>query len=126
MFIAKFKVNLFHKPVIYVFQINSKRFLACTPLERELVYNYTSNLYKIPSKLLFFPKFVHVFDKKIYVYNIVTFRQRLFKAIAIWSEQLAHQYCNIASQYCNLARNRTPDFTVTERLIIIFNAVNPV
>ena len=65
---CKFKVNLFHKPVIYVYisiSNYSKRFLACAPLERELVYNYTSNLYKVPSKLLFFPKFVHVFDKKI-------------------------------------------------------------
>ena len=38
--------------------------------------------------------------------------RELVKAIAIWSEQLAHQYCNIALQYCNLAGNRTPDFTV--------------
>ena len=44
--------------------------------------------------------------------TVVTVDRQLVKAIAIWSEQLAHQYCNIASQYCNLARNRTPDVTV--------------
>ena len=49
--------------------------------------------------------------------TVVTVDRQLVKAIAIWSEQLAHQYCNIASQYCNLARNRTPDFTVKFKLI---------
>ena len=59
---------------------------------------------------------VYAFDKdnlQIYFQNIVTFRQPLFKAIAIRSEQLAHQYCNIALQYCNVARKRTSGLTVT-------------
>ena len=58
---------------------------------------------------------VHAFDKdnlQIYFQNIVTFRQLFLKTIAIWSEQLAHQYCNIASQYCNVARKRTSGLTV--------------
>ena len=62
---------------------------------------------------------VHAFDKdnlQIYFQNIVAFRQPLLKAIAIWSEQLAHQYCNIASQYRNVARKRTSGLTVNHRV----------
>ena len=58
---------------------------------------------------------VHAFDKdnlQIYFHNIETFRPSLLKANAIWSEQLAHQYCNIASHYCNVARKRTSGLTV--------------
>ena len=66
---------------------------------------------------------VHAFDKdnlQIYFQNIVTFRQPLLKAIVIWSEQLAHQYCNIALQYCNVARKRTSGLTVTN---VVFNPI---
>ena len=62
---------------------------------------------------------VHAFDKdnlQIYLQNIVAFRQPLLKAITIWSEQVAHQYCNIASQYCNVARKRTSGLTVNHRV----------
>ena len=65
---------------------------------------------------------VHAFDKdnlQIYFQNIVTFRQPFLKAIAIWSEQLAHQYCNIASQYCNVARKRTSGLIVTDTALKI-------
>ena len=58
---------------------------------------------------------VHAFDKdnlQVYFQNIVTFRQPILKAFAIWSEQLAHQYCKIASQCCNVARKRTSGLTV--------------
>ena len=66
---------------------------------------------------------VHAFDKdklQISFQNIdtVTFTQLLLKAIAIWSEKLVHQYCNIASQYCNVARKRTFGLTVNNTTII--------
>ena len=66
---------------------------------------------------------VHAFDKdnlQIYLQNIVTFRQPFLKTIAIWSEQLAHQYCNIASQYCNVARKRASGLTVTTSCLLLF------
>ena len=71
---------------------------------------------------------VHAFDKdnlQIYFQNIVTFRQPFLKAIAIWSEQLAHQYCNIASQYCNVARKRTSGLTVTDTALKISQTFAP-
>ena len=49
---------------------------------------------------------------KIYCQNIVIFGQQLVETIAICSEQLAHQYCNIVSQCCNVAGKITSDLVV--------------